>query len=353
MIQINSEQSPLSGASFLQFSDLLTGYRIGLLLMLVEKIGLVGLLGPQGKTSPQICSRLGWDAAFGQRFLDCLCRLELIEKKENRYLPGSFSQKFFTPDTPNYQGNTLCFERQLLQSWQQLEATLTAGHRVYATEDKNEEEIQQAFSRYLGAMDEAANQRAEELFTALGPLPTQGTILDLGGGSGAHLATFLTRNPTWSAIFCDLAKVVERALQERLAPFASRVTPWRCNVLAENDRELDAINDTSCDLTLLSNLIHCQGPEETTRIIGLAARKTTATGRLLIHDFFSDCSWRDALYDLHMMLNTYNGRTYRVQECVDMAANYGFCAHTVHRLASGSTLLCLARSESGLPVTLP
>nr|WP_320010717.1 class I SAM-dependent methyltransferase [uncultured Desulfobulbus sp.] len=348
----DTEQSPLVGASFLQFSDLLTSYRLGIVLMLVEKIGLVKMLGEQGATSEQLCEQLGWNGAYGQRFFDCLCRLGLLEIKAERYFPGSFSQRFLTPGACAYQGGTLSFEQQLLQSWMQLEPTLQAGNRIYATEDKTPEELNQAFRRYLGAMDEAACQRAAEVIAALGHLPQKGTILDLGGGSGAYLAQFLTQNPSWSAIFCDLDQVVSAALQGRLAPFAPRITPCRCNLLAEDARELKAIKDQSCDLVLLSNLIHCQGSKETAGIIRLAAQKTAGSGVLLLHDFFSDCGWRDALYDLHMMLNTYNGRTYRIQECIAMATSAGFCTHRQYALPSGSTLLCFAHTQSDLPAAL-
>lgn len=338
----------LTNHSFLDFSDALTGYRLSNILMLVEQVALFEGLDAQGERAAQICARIGWDPTYGKRFLDCLCSLGLLECADDHYQPSQFSRHFLCRSSPSYQGQTLAFEQQLLHSWQQLQATLRAGQRVFATSDKSAEQLDQAYSRYLGAMDEAAMLRAEEVWQAIPPLADHGRILDLGGGSGAYLATFLSRYPGWLAIYCDLPQVVDSAHHHRLAPLSKRITWCRCNLLDAAASELDAISSASCDVTLLSNLVHCQDFHETTRIIQRAAEKTAPEGLLLIHDFFSDCGWRGALYDLHMMLNTYNGRTYRAQECIAMAATRGFCCHKLQALGSGSTLLLLARTPSAL-----
>jgi len=339
---------PFTDSSFLAFSDSLTGYRLSSILMLLEEVALFDIIGDRGEPCGQICDQIGWDRAYGKRFLDCLQRLGFLERHGDLYHPSRFSRNFLCRTSTNAQGRTLAFERRLQESWQQLDATLRAGQRVFATGDKTEEELQEAFSLYLGAMDEAATIRAEELWQAIRPLPPRGRILDIGGGSGAYLAAFLDRYPKWSAIYCDLSQVVDSSTHQRLDLVASRISWCRCNVISEEAGEFDTIPPGSCDLVLLSNLIHCQGREETTRIVQRAAEKAAPEGLMIIHDFFSDCGWRGAIYDLHMMLNTFNGRTYLLQECVEMAAKKGFCCHTSQTLHSGSTLLTLARNESAL-----
>jgi hypothetical protein len=92
-------------------------------------------------------------------------------------------------------------------------------------------------------------------------------------------------------------------------------------------------------------MIHCQGAGETAGLLRRAAAKVGGQGLLVIHDFFTD-DRRGALYDLHMMLNTYNGRTYAVQEVEEMAKSLGFVRQRVHQLPSGSVLLVLARGAA-------
>jgi hypothetical protein len=337
------------GAPFLSFSDLLTGYRLTSVLLLVHESGLWNAIGEQGASADEICTRMGWDREYGQRFLDCLCRLGLLRDQDGRYYFSPFAVDYLCPQSPRYQGQTLAFERQLVQSWHTLAATLKAGKRIFATEDKTPAELQQALHGYLGAMDEAAGIRADELWQALHGLPDRGTILDIGGGSGTFLRAFLDRFPAWSAIFCDLPHIVaSEELHRHLSGVHQEIHWCGCNLLDDGPSPFDGISEQSCDLVLLSNIIHCQGSEETARLLRKVAAKTTPAGILVIHDFFTDGGWRGALYDLHMMLNTYNGRTYSLQECIDMTADYGFCHQVIRPLASGSTVLALARNTDML-----
>ncbi len=62
-------------------------------------------------------------------------------------------------------------------------------------------------------------------------------------------------------------------------------------------------------------------------------------GLVLIHDFFSDCGWRGAIYDIHIMLNTYNGRTYTIDEMTMMLAELEFVYTKKIELDSGSIVL--------------
>jgi hypothetical protein len=199
---------PAGEGGFLAFSDLLTGYRQAEALMLAHEAGVFAAVGGEGCTGAELCARIGWEPVYGDRFLRCLCSLGLLQQKEERYILSRFSQTYLSPASAHYQGRTLLFERQLQQSWQQLAATLTAGQRVFAVGDKSPEARQQAFATYLGAMDEAARIRAEELWEVLPMAAAAGTILDLGAGSGAFLAAFLGRYPGWRGIFCDLPEVV-------------------------------------------------------------------------------------------------------------------------------------------------
>ncbi len=329
---------------FLAFSDLLTGYRLSSVLMLAHDAGVFEAVGQEGCEGSELCARVGWQTDFGARFLRCLCSLGLLRQEASRYLLSPFATRYLLSASEHYQGRTLAFEQQLHQSWQQLATTLQTGERVFATKDKNPQELQQAFATYLGAMDEAARIRARELWEVL-PIPAAtGTLLDIGAGAGTFLTAFLGRYPGWRAIFCDLPEVVtSAALHPQSAGMADRISWCGCNLLAEVPSDFDVILDHSCDLVLLSNLIHCQGTAETDLLLRKAAAKAAEEGMLVIHDFFSDTGWRGALYDIHMMLNTYNGQTYAQRELLALAATCGFYYSRAKQLPSGSTALVLAR----------
>ena len=336
--------SPPEEEGFLAFSDLLTGYRLSSALLMAHGAGVFEAVGREGCEGAVLCGRVGWEPVYGERFLRCLCSLGLLRLEGSRYVLSGFAGRYLFSASEHYQGRTLVFEQQLHQSWQQLSTTLEAGQRVFATGDKSPEELQQALGTYLAAMDETARIRAGEIWDALPLTAATGTLLDMGAGSGAFLAEFLGRYPGWQGIFCDLPEVVTSPpLHQRLAGVATRLNWCACNLLAEDASDFDAIDDRSCDLVLLSNVIHCQGAVETTMLLRRASAKTAEQGMLVIHDFFSDTDWRGALYDIHMMLNTYNGRTCPQGEIIGMAASCGFNQYLSQQLPSGSTALILAR----------
>ena len=93
--------------------------------------------------------------------------------------------------------------------------------------------------------------------------------------------------------------------------------------------------------------MHCQGREETTVLLGQAAVLTKPQGQVLVHDFFSDGGPHEALYDLHMLLNTYNGRTYSGGELEEMASSQGLMMASRRQLPSGSALVALHPAGAG------
>ena len=331
---------PLGQGSFRAFSDLLTGYRASLALMVAHGSGLFERLGGHPLPATVLCRQLGWEEQYGRRMLECLCAMAILSKTGEGYRIDARVAALLDPASPFYQGAALDFESGLLTGWLQLERTLQAGCRIHGKDTKAPDELDRARKCYLGAMDGAAQIRAKELWDCVEGLPQQGRLLDVGAGSGAFVGEFLQRYQRWSAIYCDLPDIVDNhALHPGLHAYATRVSWCGCNLLSDEPSPWDQIEDHGCDLVLLSNLIHCQGAEETRRLLVKAFAKVAVHGRICIHDFFADGGSQGALYDLHMMINTYNGRTYAIDEILDMLAGTRSFVHALYRLPSGSSLL--------------
>lgn len=343
--------TPIEKGGFIEFSNRLTGYRASMVLMLAHRSGLFAHLGSASMPASALCQQLGWDPVCGRRLLDCLHALEILEASGDKFRLHAKVAGLLDPCSPLYQGAALDFEQELFSAWQQLESTVRTGRRIHGSGIKPPDELHAARKRYLGAMDGAARIRAVEVWDCLDTIPEQGRILDTGAGSGAFLCEFLRRCPHWSAIYCDLPEIVDRKdLHSGLDDFAGRISWCGCNLLSDEPSPWDRIPEQGCDLVLLSNLIHCQGETETRRLLAKALTKLSSNGRLLIHDFFKDGNPQGMLYDLHMMINTYNGRTYAMDEILRMCGDGFPVHHTLHRIPSGSSLLVvqMAAKEEGL-----
>ena len=98
------------------------------------------------------------------------------------------------------------------------------------------------------------------------------------------------------------------------------------------------------DLILLSNIIHAYGPSEATDILKNFAACLAPGGTILVHDYLSDLHDVDpvkgALYDLHMLINTYNGRVYRLEEMLALLNGAGLENVRFFHLQSDTSLFC-------------
>ncbi|HEY5521909.1 MAG TPA: methyltransferase, partial [Desulfuromonadaceae bacterium] len=107
---------------------------------------------------------------------------------------------------------------------------------------------------------------------------------------------------------------------------------------------LVARHRATVDLLLFSNICHCYSQDENRTLLGQAAELLTDEGLLVVHDFFRDANSFGALYDLHMLVNTYNGRSYTTAETAALLGSAGFPHHSIVELPSNSLALVATRT---------
>jgi len=102
------------------------------------------------------------------------------------------------------------------------------------------------------------------------------------------------------------------------------------------------------DLILLSNILHAYGEREARKLLEDAVHCLAPDGTVLIHDYLADqhgsSPLKGRLYDLHMMLNTYNGRVYPLEELMGMLDASGLKSSQHLHLRTDTSFL-LARRD--------
>jgi len=336
--------------SYKTFTELLTAYRISDIIILIGDTGLMDVVGDEGNSVDTVVEKLGWHIKSGRRFIECLCGLGLLGRYEETVYRTPFSNKFLASDSDNFQGATLEFEKMLIEKWSHLGDCLKTGKGA-PFQDKAPEEYKKTLEIFIAAMDDAALIRSKELWNSFNPRSESGTILELGSGSGAYITTFLEINPKWNAIFCDLHDVVELAKKsDELKPYIDRIQFIECNLL-DSDPALPKEFHGKADIILASNFLHCQGFDETAGIMKKVIPILSEKGMFIDHDFFTGQNWQGALYDMHMMVNTYNGRTYSTADIAGLCKGFGLASTYVKNMPSASTALFAARSPNYLPET--
>jgi predicted metal-binding protein len=235
-----------------------------------------------------------------------------------------------------------------MENWGRLGDVLREGQGTLIREQLPEE-YHQRLELFQGAMSEAAIVRSRELWDALTDLPERGTIIDIGAGEGTYLREFLARHPLWRGIACDLPDVCQQAANGSI-PHNLSFHP--CNILER--QELDGLVTkyrARADLLLLSNLLHCYSPDENRALLQQAGEMLAAEGLLVVHDFYRDANSFGALYDLHMLVNTYNGRSYTTAETAALLGGAGFPHYSVVELPSSSLALVASRTSLTQPAS--
>jgi len=330
-----------SDNSYRTFCGATGGYRMFRVISEAVATGVIDVLDDGCRSVEELLAATTLHPEAGRRFIALLVNLGLLEEYAGKLYLSRFSQSYLSRTSALSQRHVLAFEPILMENWAGLGHVLHEGQGALIHE-LPPDELERRRRLFQQAMAEAAAVRSRELWDAFDRLPEQGTIIDIGAGDGTYLHRFLHRYPKWDAIACDLPDVC-RMLAARNQPEGLSLYP--CNVI--DPQEMAGLAERyrgRADVVLFSNLCHCYGRDENLTLLRQAGELLAGNGLMLIHDFFRDANSLGALYDLHMLVNTLNGRTYTTGETADLLRSAGFPQHSVTELPSGSLALAATRT---------
>jgi len=339
-----------SDNSYRTFCELTGGYRMFCAMAEAVRSGIIDSLEDGSGSADELLAATSLRPEEGHRFIDLLVSSGLLEQYDGQLHLSRFSRSYLSRSSALNQRHALEFEPLLMENWRQIGTVLNKGQGAL-TREQPPEEYRARLQLYQQAMAEAARVRSRELWDAVTRFPESGTIIDIGAGDGTYLREFLTRHPKWRGIACDLPDVCAMAATGALP---ENLTFYPCNIL---DREELAVfvagHQARADILLFSNICHCYSPAENSALLEQAGPLLAGDGLLIAHDFFRDANSLGALYDLHMMVNTWSGRSYTVAETTALLQSAGFMQHTVIELPSSSLAIVATRNtpyraDSGL-----
>lgn len=330
-----------SDNSYRTFCDLTSGYRMFCVVTEAINSGIIDLLEEGELSADDLLQKTTLKIGEGRRFIGLLVDAGLLEQYDGQLYLSRFSRSYLSRTSITSQRHVLEFEPTLMENWRRLGTVLCEGQGTLIQE-QSPEDYQKRLQLFQRAMTETAQVRSRELWDALTQLPEQGTIIDIGAGDGTYLREFLARHPGWQAIACDLPDVCRHAATVSIP---DNMVLYPCNIL--DPQELDTFVTThraAADLLLFSNICHCYSPDENAALLQKTSLLLAEAGLLVVHDFFRDANSFGALYDLHMLVNTYNGRSYTTAETAEMLQKCGFHHHADMELPSRSHVIVATRT---------
>ncbi|RJQ67621.1 MAG: methyltransferase domain-containing protein [Desulfobacteraceae bacterium] len=335
---------------FQYLEDIATGYWYSQVLFSAVELNVFGRIETGCTTPADLAAAAGCKLLELTRLLTVLVRMDLIHITPGGLVNSQLARRFLVPGQPDYMGDFVLYRRYMQAGWSGLTLAVAQPERpadpgvLTADSDYAARNF-----HYVRAMDRLARLKARDIVAGLNPDAWRGPILDVGGGAGA-LCRELVRSqsalgrPVTATLF-DLPEVI--AVVRRLYP---QEDDWQGIGVIEGDfRHHDFTEDASFGLVVLSNFLHAYAGETARQLLVKAAALTAPDGVLLIHDYFPDRTGRrphkGSLYDLNMMLNTFDGGCQPAGTVREWLSAAGLPHIFVQDLESDSTIMLAGRSK--------
>ncbi|TAN45178.1 MAG: methyltransferase domain-containing protein [Nitrospirae bacterium] len=330
-----------NGAQYIE--DLATAYWFSGALFSAVELDIFGKLGPDGMAIDRLAEAVGVETQLLGRFVDALCALGLVGRYGDQLFNMPVAKKYLVAGKEGYQGDSIMWRKYIAPSWQNLTACLKAGGRIdYPEQEENRTD---RIRQYVSAMDNVARAKSKELVCFFEGVGLKGEILDAGAGSGAVAAALLKAFPDTTAVLMDLPEVVEQTRSFFSgAMLKDRVKFHPANMLEEWD-----LDNNFFDIVILSNIVHAYSEAEITDLLRKAALALKPEGMLLIHDFFFEhYPQKAALFDINMLINTYNGRVFSSESMARILSEEGFYIAPLAPLSTDTAVLFASKSAAAL-----
>ncbi len=342
--------------------DIATAYWYSSALFTAMELGVFNELEDGGLAASELAQRLEIEPEACVRFLNALSSLGLVVEASgdntsgdnNRYFNSSVASECLVKGSPSYQGDSVLWRKNLSRGWEHLRESLKKGGRVALPPDDgdNSDKIAERFRRYTLAMDAVVRGKAEEISLMFPAMPPGGPpggpiekMLDVGSGGGAMSAAFLNKFPALSTTLMDMPEVLETAQgMMESAGFAGRFKSNPSNAL-----EPWPFDDDSFGLIVLSNIVHAFSHDELQHLLNEAARCLRPDGIILIHDFFLEHGpQKAALFDLNMLINTYNGMVFKGSDVIRELESRGFITTGLFPLSGDTAIIAASEKEAAI-----
>ena len=314
-----------------QIIEMASGYQKSRIILTAFELDVFTAIGNGMVSADEIARTIGAHPKSTERFLNALCAIGLLEKKDDFFFNTGVSSRYLVKGSDEYLSR-IGHMLNLYRTWGTLTEAVRRGRSVTAREYD-----ETSLERFIEAMHFRARGTADALVSRI-DLEGVGRVLDVGGGSGVYSMAFARAKDGLHAVVFDLPKVTELARRYITeSGLASRIGT------RSGDYRRDDFG-TGYDLVFMSAIVHINTPAENRALFGRTFRALNPGGRIVIQDHIMEedrtAPVRGALFSLNMLVNTDGGDTYTEREMRDWLAGAG-CVE-VQRITTGmeNDLMC-------------
>ena len=296
--------------------------RAGRMLCAAVSLGVFDALTSGPASAAEIAAALAAQDRSLRILLDGLVALELLNKDEaGRYSHTALSRKYLAADAPRSLASNLKYQDLLAPAWADLAEIVRRGEptRPLASLLHGQSDFTR---QYIRGMEEIAKRPAAEIAEHL-DLAHMRDGLDVGGGPGTYSRTFAERSSGLKMVLLDLEPTLAVTAEIlRDSGVRGRID------LRPGDYHAADFGCEMFDLVLLSHITHDEGEADNRKLLAKAFAALRPGGYVVIHDFMLDSARTSplfgALFSVHLMVYTQQGRTFSAEEYEQWLSGCGF-----------------------------
>lgn len=271
-----------------------------------------------GSTNKQIAGNLQLDEHACERLLNALVSLGFLKKENHIFFNTQESFSFLSRKSSDYLGG-LMHTNHLWHTWSNLTGVVKTGKSANPSEiNKRGEEW---LFPFINAMHDRAKKQAPQHLASI-DLSEIGSVLDIGGGSGAFSMELVSRKPEIEATVFDLPNVVpitEIFLDKE--GYLGRIKTFAGDYTTDDLPE-------GFDLVFLSAIIHSNSLETNRALIKKCFYSLNKNGKIIIQDWIMNnertLPVAGAIFAINMLVGTEAGDCFTEQEVTEMLTTAGF-----------------------------
>ena len=374
-----SDQNPgdadPSHADYQFLENLSTAYWQSEVLFSALELKLFYLIESQCATTQKLCAATGCREDGLYRLLKVMKRMELIGENDGIWFNNQAARRYLLENSPSYMGDCFLYRRAMQENFRLLTQKISLnddseeggrGHFDLVADsgaDYEDKYAQRNFN-YVKSLDQLARQKAKQIVEILCRETWEPPVLDLGGGAGTLCRSLVSclsgddrekefhfspiddadegqadASGALPGVLLDLPEVIEAAQQ--IYPDKA---DWKGIETIGADFRFHAFpKERTYGLIVMSNFLHAYGEKEARKLLKKALCLLKPGGKVLIHDYFPDRLGRNpqkgAIYDLAMMLNTYDGECHEACSVISWLNGAGIQESVVLDLDTDSSVI--------------
>lgn len=349
-----------SKTSFQFLEDLSTAYWFSQVLFSAIELGLFDCILAEFPTTAELAKLASCKVDELTRLLIALERMELVMQSEEHWCNSQITTLYLTRQSPSYMGNFLLYRYYMQSNWQTLTQKVSQDNHSRTSSFPADQDYDTRIYNYVRAMDQLLVQKARDIVKKLNPIAWQPPLLDVGGGAGSLGRALLRSQAEYcqgetTPEFADDLLELEEVIRAARKIYGAEADWCGINTIAGDFRSYAGAKKYG--LIVLSNFLHAYSSEEAEKLLQKAVSMLSSGGLVLVHDYFPD-RWgpspaKSPLYDLAMMLNTFNGRCHNSSEVITWLDNAGMGQIQICDLHTDSTIIVSTRKKTAIPIFAP